>query len=115
MSQFITLGQLTAMLGTVGARQVTRIGQAVTVAGIETQNLARTVAPVDTGALRASISVDTPTFDGASVSIEVGPEVNYGAFVEFGTSRASAQPYMIPAADQVTPRLEKALADLDAL
>lgn len=115
MPQFITVEQLTVMLGAAAARQVQRIGQVLTVGAIETQNLARTRAPVDTGALRASISVDAPRYTTTGVSIDVGPEVSYAPFVEFGTSRAAAQPFMIPAADQVTPRLEQALADLDVL
>ena len=51
-------------------------------------------APVDTGALRGSISVD-PIPMGA----DVGPHVDYGAYVEFGTVNTPAQPYLVPAAD----------------
>jgi HK97 gp10 family phage protein len=52
-------------------------------------------APVDTGALRNSIQA-TMTGD---LSAEVMPGVNYAVFVEYGTSRASAQPYLTPAAE----------------
>lgn len=113
--QFITPAQLAVMFGQAASTQIVKIADAVTVAGIETQNRARVRAPVDTGALRASISTSAPSLSGVEVSIEVGPEVNYGAFVEYGTSRAGAQPYMEPSADEVTPLLEKALADLDVL
>lgn len=115
MSQFITPAQLAAQFGVAAATQIVKIAQAVTVAGIDTQNRGRVRAPVDTGFLRASITVDPVTFNGTDVSIEVGPEANYGAFVEYGTSRAGAQPFMEPAVDEVTPLLEKALTDLDVL
>lgn len=58
---------------------------------------ARNRAPVDTGALAASIHrVKLP--DGSFV---VGSSVPYASDVEFGTSKQRAQPYMRPALDSV--------------
>jgi HK97 gp10 family phage protein len=57
--------------------------------------------PVDTGTLRRSIHADFPT----PVSARVGPSVEYGAYVEFGTHRTAAQPYMTPAAEAARPKL----------
>ncbi len=51
--------------------------------------------PVDTGNLRSSISHDT---DDSSVII--GTNVDYTIYVEKGTSKQSAQPYLIPAVEQ---------------
>jgi HK97 gp10 family phage protein len=34
------------------------------------------------------------------LTAEVGPTAEYGAFVEYGTSRMRAQPYMTPASEQ---------------
>lgn len=53
----------------------------------------RVNAPVDTGALRASIQ---PTSDG----VEVG--VRYGAFVEYGTSDTAPQPFASPAVNRLS-------------
>lgn len=53
---------------------------------IKTQGRAQVNAPVDTGALKSSIS-STVT----DMAFEVGPEVNYGGYVETGT----AGPYPI--------------------
>lgn len=72
---------------------------------------AKTMAPVDTGNLRASISATT-TGDGRNnrMSAEIGPTANYGEFVETGTSRMAAQPYLFPAADRWEPTFVQAMA-----
>ena len=48
----------------------------------------RSLAPVDTGRLRDSIRTDDQ-------GVEVG--VEYGPFVEYGTSDTRAQPFTVPA------------------
>jgi hypothetical protein len=101
---------------------------------VEAQAKAR--APVDTGFMRNSLYVvtkasstysqassDTPP-PGASLLPEipkptddmtafVAVGANYGLYVEMGTSRMAAQPYLIPAADMVRPLFIEALARLD--
>jgi HK97 gp10 family phage protein len=67
------------------------------------QRTAQQRVPVDTGFLRSSITVGNPhggPLRPLDVMAQVGPEANYGGYVEFGTSRAGAQPYMTPAAEQ---------------
>lgn len=49
-------------------------------------------APVDTGNLRASITTKVKNLEG-----EVGTNVNYAGYVEFGTYKQAAQPYLYPA------------------
>lgn len=68
---------------------------------------AKAMAPVDTGYLRSSIST---TFTG--VSAEVGPTAHYGIYVELGTSRMAAQPYLFPAADRHEEAFVEAMAQL---
>jgi HK97 gp10 family phage protein len=81
-------------------------------------------APYETTALRNSIYTETPSTSGFSMSdsnaksknpkvttiqhpvpeegfANVGPCVNYAAFVELGTSRQAAQPYLVPAMESV--------------
>ena len=85
--------------------------QACIKAGADTQARARTRAPVDTGNLRNSITRRT-TRRKNQVETVVGPEADYGIYVELGTSRMAAQPFMNPAADEVEPGFVEAMAQL---
>jgi HK97 gp10 family phage protein len=60
------------------------------------ETYAKILAPVDTGFLRNSITVDevTPT------QAIIAPHTDYAEHVEFGTVRMAAQPYMRPALDE---------------
>ena len=58
---------------------------------------AKEICPVDTGRLRNSI---THTQDGDNAYI--GTNVEYAPYVEFGTSRRKAKPYLRPAATEHT-------------
>ena len=57
---------------------------------------AKRIAPVDTGALRNSIMLDEVAPERAIL----GPHVEYAEYVEFGTSRRGARPYLRPAVDE---------------
>lgn len=61
---------------------------------INVQREARRNAPVDTGRLRSSIrfKVSDEGFTG-----QVFSDVEYAAFVEFGTSRIGSRPFLVPA------------------
>lgn len=61
---------------------------------------AKVRCPVDTGNLRRSIKVDGPMVSGSGVSATVGTNVHYAAFVELGTRKMQAQPYLGPALEQ---------------
>lgn len=68
----------------------------------DVESAASRLAPVDEGDLAASIEAQEPIDD--SVRVNVGGEgkvtgktVDYPVFVEEGTSRMAAQPYMKPA------------------
>jgi HK97 gp10 family phage protein len=63
-------------------------------AGAAVANRARQLAPVDTGKLRDSIHYH---FNANTLTLTVYADVPYAAFVEFGTSRMAAQPYLRPA------------------
>ena len=63
--------------------------------GATAEGHAKEICPVDTGRLRASI---THTNDGESAYI--GTNVEYAKYVELGTSRMKAQPYLRPAATE---------------
>jgi len=59
--------------------------------GLNIQRRARSRVRVDTGRLRNSIAVETHS-DG--MGARIGTNVKYGPFVEFGTSRSRAFPYL---------------------
>lgn len=70
---------------------------------------AKVVVPVDTGTLKNSIGVEVDPDELGGV---VGPTAHYGGYVEFGTSKMAAQPYMNPAADRILPKMAAALKGL---
>lgn len=93
------------------------IGKSVFEAGLIIEAQAVALAPVDTARLRGSIStqtktqehknqnsgkaesedfIDKPTKDNTAY---VGTNVEYGEYIEYGTIRSRAQPYMRPALD----------------
>ena len=70
--------------------------------GLRIDKEAKKNCPVDTGNLRASITVDIN-----GVEAEVGTDVEYAPFVEYGTSKSKAQPFMTPAKQTVEGQLNK--------
>jgi HK97 gp10 family phage protein len=64
-------------------------------------------APVDTGFLRNSITVDSVN----AMEAIIAPHTDYAEFVEFGTSRMAAQPYMRPALDEHEGEIVQAVRD----
>lgn len=48
----------------------------------------------DTGALQASIEVNGPAEQGDAVFASVGTALEYGRYLEFGTSRMAARPWL---------------------
>lgn len=79
------------------ARLALRTERDLVVLGLKVQNGARERCPVDTGRLRSSIVTSGLQRDGQGAYVEVGTNVFYAGFVEFGTRRMAAQPYLRPA------------------
>lgn len=67
----------------------------LTAVGMQCEGYAKMICPVDTGNLRNSI---TNTMDGDD-TVVVGTNVEYAPYVEYGTSRTKAQPYLVPAVE----------------
>lgn len=110
------LNALAATLSGAGARAGRYVSAVVRKTAADIERDAKVFAPVDTGNLRNSIGVDLHG-DGRSpaISAEIGPTANYGAFVEFGTSRMAPQAYMGPAFDRHSGQFSdamQAVADL---
>lgn len=68
------------------------IARALERIGLRAERMAKTYCPVDTGRLRSSIS-HTTTDDSAII----GTNVEYAPYVELGTSKRKAKPYLAPA------------------
>lgn len=66
-------------------------------------------APVDTGFLRSSTTVEISA-DG--LSAEVGPEAEYGRYVNDGTYKMAPRPFVDQAAERNTPAFLAACAAL---
>lgn len=77
-----------------------QIPKALEASAILVQGEAKTLAPVDTGNLRNSITRETHE-DYAIV----GTNVEYGPFQEFGTSKMAAQPFLTPALNRNRSRI----------
>jgi HK97 gp10 family phage protein len=60
--------------------------------------VAKTLAPVDTGALRNSLNSEQIT----PVLWKVQDGVTYGIYQELGTYKMAAQPFLIPAVENVS-------------
>ena len=69
-------------------------------ATLAVEQQAKQLAPVDTRALRGSITHRVSGLQG-----EVGTSIEYGPYVEYGTYRMAAQPYLRPALDSVAKQL----------
>ena len=65
-------------------------------------------APVDTGNLRSSITHKVVSDEEA----RVGTNVDYAPWVEGGTSKMAAQPFLRPALDENENRVKKMIADV---
>ena len=71
-----------------------QIERALEAIGLQAEGYAKMLCPVDTGRLRNSI---THSVDASEQKVYVGTNVEYAAYVEMGTSRTKAQPYLQPA------------------
>lgn len=71
---------------------------------------ARERCPVDTGLLKSSIYAQVDARGGtARRTLTVGADAPYAVYVELGTDRAPAQPFLRPAIDAEAPKLTERL------
>jgi HK97 gp10 family phage protein len=74
------------------------VGKELARRSIRVERAAKRACPVDTGRLRSSIARETGR-DERGLVARIGTDVDYAAYVEFGTGRMSARPYLRPALD----------------
>lgn len=66
--------------------------------------------PVDTGRLRGSIQSQFSESMGG-VQADIGTNVEYANFIEYGTRKMAARPFLNPAFDEETQGLEDRIRD----
>ena len=76
--------------------------------------VARSLAPVDTGELRDSITGELVDLAGVGVEGIWGPTAEHGPYVEFGTAYIPPQPYLGPSGRAMGRALPRALATVGA-
>ena len=96
-----------AQLGRAGYRATKLAAAVVAKTTFDCQRVAKQMAPVDTGALRAGIQADVWGLVGEVVST-----AEYSAFQEYGTWKMRAHPFMGPAREKVTPGFVKAMGEI---
>lgn len=83
----------------INAKAIVDLGTAM----VEAQ--AKSLTPVDTGRLRNS-EHSTVTGNAQSAEGSVSTNVEYAPYVEFGTSKMKAQPYLRPAVRITKPKVD---------
>lgn len=73
------------------------IDRALEEIGLAAEGYAKRACPVDTGNLRNSI---THAVESGEDAVYVGTNVEYAPYVEMGTRRTAAQPFLRPAATE---------------
>ncbi len=77
--------KLKALSNPIVAKEALREG--LRLGGIQVQNTAKQLCPVDTGQLRNSIAVENLPDNGSMVGVKIAPHAEYAVFVEFGTGQ----------------------------
>ena len=81
--------------------------KAVYFAVLKAEQKAKRVCPVDTGRSKSSITHKVEGLSG-----EVGTNVHYAPYVEFGTRKMKAQPYLKPGGEEGLEYLKKKIEEI---
>ena len=72
----------------------------VSVTAFNVEGKAKDKVPVDTGATKNSIAPNFPIED-RGLTARIGPSTDYAIFLELGTHKMAARPFMVPALEAV--------------
>lgn len=89
--------------------QMSDVKKVVRKNGSDMQKKAQKNAPIDTGTLQRSISLEIRD---SGKTAEVEPTVDYGAYVELGTRFMTAQPYLKPAFNEQKEKFKQDMRKL---
>jgi len=106
MSRIEGLDQFLQHMHDYVERTTNELKDAVKETAYKIESGAKQRCPVDTGRLRASISTNIDE-SASSIKAIVETVVEYARFVEFGTYKQTAQPFLIPSFNQCKSKLIK--------
>ena len=89
--------------------QMSDVKKVVRKNGSDMQKKAQKNAPIDTGTLQRSITLEMRD---SGKTAEVEPTVDYGAYVELGTRFMTAQPYLKPAFNEQKEKFKQDMKKL---
>jgi HK97 gp10 family phage protein len=99
--------ELKANLEKITETKRQRVKEVVGVSGLNVQRNAKLLCPVDTGTLRNSIMAD---FEELTATVHTN--IPYAPYVEFGTRKMAAEPYLTPAAEVEQPKFINKLIEI---
>lgn len=99
--------ELKSNLGKIPDQARPRLRRVLVKAAADIEGRAKTAVPVRTGNLKNSIQAQAGRHQ---LEREVAVGAVYGVFVEFGTHKMGARPYLTPASEAVRPAFERAVA-----
>lgn len=82
------------------------------ISGNKIVDTAREIVPVNTGRLRDSIVASTPVMTGNEIRCVISANVEYAIFVEMGTWKMKARPFLKPALYQNKDEFEREMKGL---
>lgn len=91
------LDSLMEQIGATAAATIEAAASAMKLTAGQVQATAKQVAPKRTGYMANNISVESVRKTATSVTGTVNAKADYSSFVEFGTYKMSAQPFIRPA------------------
>ena len=97
--------QYTSNLGKVKSAFKQQAKAALEIIGGKAETYAKQLAAVDTGRMRASITHQVS----GSEAVVIGTNVEYAPYVELGTKRMKARPFIRPAVEGHTPEYKAIL------
>lgn len=90
------LSSLEAKINKLNPLAIGALERGVQKAALKVEGDAKMITPVDTGALRDSITISSNSTTNGAVAT-IGSSLEYAPYVELGTSKSSAQPFLQPA------------------
>lgn len=108
-------GDIIRLMQTLPPEVFAKVQQVLKNGAIRLAERARELVPVRTGHLLASIRTELgENIEGQAAfdPVQVVADTPYASFVEFGTSRMKAQPFLTPAAEETEPEV---LEEIDSV
>ena len=90
---------------------IAEVGKAIVKSGMLIERDAKINCPVDTGYLRNSISAKYEGIGTDKPTCEILIGAEYATFIEYGTSKMAAQPFLRPAVEKNRDKINEMIKD----